>query len=66
MTNSCDGCQKGLPVVKGIHQDGQVFGIACTKHLYEPVGEDTRPKDRVKQGISGSTIIENWDTRSMK
>jgi len=25
-----------------------------------PIGEDTRPKDRVKQGISGTTIIENW------
>ena len=26
-----------------------------------PVGEDTRPKDRVKQGISPSTVIEEWD-----
>ena len=25
-----------------------------------PVGEDTRPKDRVKPGISGNTIIEDW------
>jgi len=25
-----------------------------------PIGEDTRPKDRVKQGISGHCIIENW------
>ena len=25
-----------------------------------PIGEDTRPKDRVKQGISGTTIIEDW------
>jgi len=25
-----------------------------------PVGEDLRPKDRVKQGISGTTVIENW------
>tara|TARA_B110000908_G_C10135973_1_gene394480 strand:- start:48 stop:296 length:249 start_codon:yes stop_codon:yes gene_type:complete len=26
-----------------------------------PVGEDTRPKDRIKQGISSSTEIEEWD-----
>jgi hypothetical protein len=25
-----------------------------------PLGEDTRPKDRVKQGISPSTVIEDW------
>jgi hypothetical protein len=28
-----------------------------------PIGEDTRPKDRVKQGISPSTIIEEIDCR---
>ncbi len=26
-----------------------------------PIGEDIRPKDRIKQGISPSTIIEEWD-----
>ena len=26
-----------------------------------PLGEDTRPKDRIKQGISFSTEIEEWD-----
>jgi len=26
-----------------------------------PVGEDTRPKDRVKQGVSPSTKVEEWD-----
>jgi len=25
-----------------------------------PVGEDTRPKDRVKQGVSPSTEVEEW------
>ena len=25
-----------------------------------PVGEDTRPKDRVKLGISPSTVVETW------
>ena len=29
-----------------------------------PLGEDTRPKDRIKQGISPSTIIENWECTS--
>ena len=28
-----------------------------------PLGEDTRPKDRVKQGISPSTVIEEMDCR---
>jgi len=27
-----------------------------------PLGEDTRPKDRVKQGLSPSTSIEDWPT----
>ena len=31
-----------------------------------PVGEDTRPKDRIKQGISSSTIIEEWDCTKPK
>ena len=26
-----------------------------------PLGEDTQPRDRIKQGISPSTIIEEWD-----
>mgnify|MGYP006076189551 CR=1 FL=1 len=26
-----------------------------------PIGEDTRPKDRVKQGLSSSTSVEEWD-----
>jgi len=26
-----------------------------------PVGEDTRPKDRIKQGVSPSTEVEEWD-----
>tara|TARA_R110000751_G_scaffold100001_6_gene193597 strand:- start:181 stop:528 length:348 start_codon:yes stop_codon:yes gene_type:complete len=31
-----------------------------------PLGEDTRPKDRIKQGISSSTIIEEWDCTKPK
>ena len=26
-----------------------------------PIGEDTRPKDWVKQGLSPSTEVEEWD-----
>lgn len=33
--NQCDGCQAGLPLVNGIHQDDQYFGIACTKDRYK-------------------------------
>ena len=31
-----------------------------------PNGEDTRPKDRVKQGISPSTSIEDWPESTPK
>ena len=30
-----------------------------------PLGEDTRPKDRVKQGISGHCIIENINAEDL-
>ena len=26
-----------------------------------PLGEDTRPKDRVKRGLSNNCIEEDWD-----
>ena len=36
VVNQCDGCRAGLPLDKyGTHQDGQMFGIDCTKHLYD-------------------------------
>ena len=28
-----------------------------------PIGEDTRPKDRTKLGISPTTTVEEWDCR---
>jgi hypothetical protein len=31
-----------------------------------PLGEDTTPKDRVKLGLSPSTIVEEWDCRPTK
>jgi len=30
-----------------------------------PIGEDTRPKDRVKLGISPSTVIEEMDSTKL-
>jgi len=30
-----------------------------------PIGEDTRPKDRVKQGISGHCVIENINSKDL-
>jgi hypothetical protein len=29
----------------------------------QPIGEDLRPKDRVKRGLSSACIEENWDCR---
>lgn len=26
-----------------------------------PIGEDTRPKDRIKRGLSNNCIEEDWD-----
>ena len=31
-----------------------------------PLGEDTRPKDRVKQGISPSCVIEDINSEDLK
>ena len=39
MQNQCDGCRRGLPIVRGIHQDttqkgyGRLY-MACTKKEY--------------------------------
>ena len=40
----------------------KTYGINMKEEI--PLGEDTRPKDRIKQGISSSTIIENWECTS--
>jgi hypothetical protein len=34
MNNQCDGCQRGIPVVNGVHKDEQGFGMGCTKGRY--------------------------------
>ncbi|MFT5518612.1 MAG: hypothetical protein ACI9RI_000878 [Oceanospirillaceae bacterium] len=28
-----------------------------------PIGEDTRPKDRIKRGLGSACVEENWDCR---
>lgn len=43
--NQCDGCQRGIPVIDGIHKDDQAFGIGCTRHLYNKI--KTRPDNTV-------------------
>jgi len=36
----------------------------CPAHYADtPIGEDTRPKDRVKLGLSPSTVVEDIDAR---
>jgi hypothetical protein len=32
----------------------------------KPLGEDSKPKDRVKLGLSPSTVVEEWDMRKNK
>ena len=39
----------------------RIFG-----HKEVPCGEDTRPKDRVKQGISSNCVIENINSEDLK
>jgi len=34
MNNQCDGCQRGIPVVNGIHKDEQGFGMGCSRARY--------------------------------
>ena len=31
-----------------------------------PLDEDSKPKDRVKLGLSPSTVVEDWDMRKNK
>jgi len=34
MNNQCDGCQRGIPVVNGVHKDEQGFGMGCSRARY--------------------------------
>lgn len=36
--NQCDGCRRGLPIVRGRVHRGEGYDIiACTAHLYQPL-----------------------------
>ena len=35
--NQCDGCNRGLPIVDGIHRGEGYDMIGCTAHLYKEV-----------------------------
>jgi len=57
---------KDKPVSKPMNQQfednyDRIFG-----HKQVPLGEDTRPKDRVKQGISGHCVIEDINSEDLK
>jgi len=44
-----------------------LFSSAGMNEVFEvPIGEDTRPKDRTKQGISPHCIIENINSEDLK
>lgn len=32
--NQCDGCRRGLPVVRGIHRDDKGYAMACSRDRY--------------------------------
>jgi len=51
---------KNRPVSKPMNQQFQDNYDRIFAKKDVPVGEDTRPKDRTKQGISPSTVIEDW------
>ena len=51
---------KDKPVSK---PNNQKFSDNFDRIFGTPVGEDTRPKDRVKLGVSPSTKVEEWDCR---
>tara|TARA_B110000908_G_C10159936_1_gene405499 strand:- start:905 stop:1099 length:195 start_codon:yes stop_codon:yes gene_type:complete len=52
---------KDRPVSKATNKNFSDNFDRIFKSKEAPIGEDTRPKDRIKQGISSSTIIEEWD-----
>jgi len=44
-----------------------LFSSADMNEIFEvPIGEDTRPRDRIKQGISPHCIIENINAEDLK
>lgn len=54
--NQCDGCQANLPIIDGIHRDSQMFGIACSKEMYNKL--KINPKDNT---ITIRPIKNSWN-----
>ena len=49
---------KDKPISKPMNQQ---FADNYDRIFNTPIGEDTRPKDRIKRGLSSSCVEENWD-----
>ena len=61
MNNQCDGCQRGIPVVNGIHKDEQDFGMMCTKGRYKVTSMDIkRTYGMTPRGSPMPQTIEEW------
>ena len=50
-----------MTVTESLEEDENVGDTSMDTVQQFPIGEDTRPKDRTKQGMSPSTVIEDWD-----
>jgi len=55
----------GLPIQTRVTNEAYASGWDRLFGNPVPVGEDTRPKDRVKLGVSPSTIVEEMDCRGL-
>jgi len=53
MNNQCDGCQRGIPVVNGMHKDEQSFGMMCTKCRYKVDDMSTKLRE-----VPGTNITQ--------
>ena len=52
---------KHRPVSKAINKNFSDNFDRIFSKKEVPIGEDTRPKDRIKRGLSSSCIEEDWD-----
>jgi len=52
VSNQCDGCIRGIPVVNGMHKDEQMFGMMCTKGRYNETSTDKEIISKLKMKIN--------------